>query len=212
MKQTKVYNLLVVDESGSMEVIKKQTINGCNETLQTIRSAQEKYPEQSHLVTLVFFNSEHKTTILDCAPISDAKMINASTYKPDCGTPLYDALGESLTRLRYKINQKEDHHVLITILTDGEENASKEFNHRMINKMIDELKQAGWTFTFIGANINVEQVAAQLSVNNYISFEQTDEGTQSMFLKENDARMSFFDKMSKGQSKEELSKNYFDEK
>lgn len=212
MKQTKVYNLLVVDESGSMEIIKKQTIGGFNETLQTIKSAQDKYPEQSHLVTLVFFNSSETRTILDCAPISQARSINASTYNPNNGTPLYDALGDALTRLRYKINQDEEHQVLVTILTDGEENSSIEFNHNMINKMITELKEAGWTFTFIGANIDVEKAAANISVSNYIAFEQTNEGTQAMFVKENNARMKYFDNMSKGMSKEELSKKYFDEK
>jgi uncharacterized protein YegL len=211
MKQTKVYNLLVVDESGSMDVIKQQTINGCNETLQTIKSAQEKYPEQSHLVTLVCFNSDNTKTVLDCQPISKAQMLTPLTYKPDCGTPLYDALGESLTRLRYKINQKEEHHVLVTILTDGEENSSKEFTHSMINKMIKELKKVGWTFTFIGANIDVQKAATQISVSNFISFEQTQEGTKDMFVREQNARMKYFDKMSKGESKEELSKNYFEE-
>lgn len=211
MKQTKVYNLLVVDESGSMGIIKQQTINGCNETLQTIKSAQEKYPEQSHLVTLVCFNSCNTKTVLDCEPISKAQLLTPLTYNPDCGTPLYDALGESLTRLRYKINQDEDHHVLVTILTDGEENSSTEFTNSMINKMIRELKKAGWTFTFIGANIDVEKAAAQISVNNFIQFEQSVEGTQVMFSREKNARMKYFDKMSKGESKEELSKNYFEE-
>jgi len=211
MKQTKVYNLLVVDESGSMEIIKQQTINGCNETLQTIQSAQEKYPEQNHLVTLVFFNSCETKTIVDCIPVSKTKPLNESNYNPNCNTPLFDALGESLTRLRYKINQEEEHHVLVTILTDGEENSSKEFNHRMINKMINELKKAGWTFTFIGANIDVEKVATQISVSNFISFEQTHEGTKAMFVREQSSRMNYFDKMSKGESKEKLSKDYFEE-
>jgi hypothetical protein len=149
--------------------------------------------------------------VLDCAPISQARLLNESTYNPNCSTPLYDALGESLTRLRYKINQEEDHHVLVTILTDGEENSSKEFTNSMINKMVKELKKAGWTFTFIGANIDVEKAAAQISVSNYIQFEQSIGGTQAMFVKEKNARMKYFDKMSKGESKEELSKNYFDE-
>ncbi len=212
MRQTKVYNLLVVDESGSMEIIKKQTISGFNETLQTIQSAQDKYREQSHLVTLVFFNSSDTRTILDCAPVGQAQLINSATYNPNNGTPLYDALGDALTRLRYKINEDEKHQVLVTILTDGEENTSKEFSHRMINKMITELKEAGWTFTFIGANIDVQKAAANISIGNYIAFEQTHEGTQAMFAKEKNARMKYFDNVSKGMSKEELSKKYFEEK
>lgn len=212
MKQTKVYNLLVVDESGSMSIIKQQTINGCNETLEVINAAQAKYPGQTHLVTLVTFNSEATKTVLDCVPAGMAAPLTTQTYNPNCGTPLYDALGESLTRLRYKINQNKEHHVLVTILTDGEENSSEEFSHKMINNMIRELKAMGWTFTFIGANIDVEKAAASISVNNYIAFEQTHHGTRAMFEKEKNARMNYMDKMSKGASKEELSGKYFEEK
>ncbi len=212
MKQTKIYNLLVVDESGSMGVIKQQTINGCNETLQVIAAAQAKYPEQSHRVTLVTFNTEGTRTITDCVPVDKAAQLTTKTFNPNYGTPLYDALGESLTRLRYKINQDEEHHVLVTILTDGEENASTEFSQKMINNMINELKILGWTFTFIGANIDVEKAASQISVSNYIAFEQTHEGTKSVFEKENNARMNFMDKLSKGASKEELANKYFEEK
>ena len=80
----------------------------------------------------------------------------------------------------------------------------------MINKMITELKNAGWTFTFIGANIDVEKVANQISVSNYMVFEQTNEGTNAMFARERNSRMKYFDKMAKGESKEELSKDYFE--
>ena len=137
--------------------------------------------------------------------------MNAKTYEPNNGTPLYDALGISLSKLRLQIDGKTDHQVLVTIITDGEENTSKEFTGQMIKRMIDELKVLGWVFTFIGANIDVEKVAAQISVNNYISFNQTNVGTQAMFAKESNARMKFFDKMSKGESKEKLAEKYFED-
>lgn len=212
MKKIKVYNLMVVDESGSMDIIRQQTINGFNETLQTILAAQANFPEQEHLVSLVCFNTNGTRTLHDCVKASKANMLSAATYKPDCGTPLYDALGESLTRLRYKINQQEEHQVLVTILTDGEENASKEFNHKMIRNMIDDLKKAGWTFTFIGANIDVEKTAMDLSVDNFLAFKQTDKDTQVMFAQESKARMNYMANLSSGYSKEELSKKYFEEK
>jgi len=211
MGKTTVYNLVVLDESGSMGCIKQQTINGFNETIQTIDTAQKKFPEQNHLVTLVNFNSENIRTILELAPIDLAAQLNANTYQPNNGTPLYDALGISLSKLRLQIDCKTEHQVLVTIITDGEENTSKEFTGQMIKKMIDELKSLGWVFTFIGANIDVEKVAAQISVNNYISFNQTNEGTQAMFARESNARMKFFDKISKGESKEKLADKYFEE-
>ena len=211
MEKTTVYNLVVLDESGSMGCIKQQTINGFNETIQTIATAQKKFPEQNHLVTLVNFNSDAIRTVLELAQINQAAPLNAKTYEPNNGTPLYDALGISLSKLRLQIDNKTDHQVLVTIITDGEENTSKEFTLQMIKRMIDELKAMGWVFTFIGANIDVAKVAAQISVNNYISFNQTNEGTQAMFVKESNARMKFFDKMSKGESKEKLADKYFEE-
>ena len=211
MKTTKIYNLIILDESGSMECIKTQTINGFNETIQTIKSAQIKFPEQHHLVTLVSFNSNDVKTILDLSPVSNAIQLSQKSYNPDCNTPLYDALGLSLSRLRHQIIKGDEHQVLVSIITDGYENASREFSGKMIKNLIDELKALGWVFTFIGANIDIEQVAAQISVNNYISFNQTAEGTKAMFAKESNARMNFFDKMSKGTSKQDLSDNYFEE-
>lgn len=210
METTKIYNLIVLDESGSMNCIKQQTINGFNETVQTIASAQKKFPEQIHLVSLVSFNSSEIKTVFDRVPVSQVNQLNDKTYSPDGNTPLFDALGLSLTRLRYQINTKENHQVLVSIITDGEENSSREFSGKMVKNLIDELKAMDWVFTFIGANIDVEQVASQISINNYISFNQSSAGTNAMYAREKNARMNMYDKMSKGVSKKDLLKNYFD--
>lgn len=211
METTKIYNLIVLDESGSMYGIKPQTINGFNETVQTIASAQKKFPEQNHLVTLVSFNSSEIKTVFDKVPVSQVQQLNDRTYSPDGNTPLYDALGLALTRLRYQINTRENHQVLVSIITDGEENSSREFTGRMVKNLIDELKAMDWVFTFIGANIDVEQAAAQISINNYISFNKSSAGTNAMFAREKNARMNMYDKMSKGVSKKDLQGNYFDD-
>lgn len=55
--KTKIFNLIILDESGSMESIKQQAITGVNETIQTIRNAQKQHEEQEHYVSLVSFNS-----------------------------------------------------------------------------------------------------------------------------------------------------------
>lgn len=211
MKTTKIYNLIILDESGSMNCIKTQTLNGFNETIQTIASAQRRFPEQNHLVTLVSFNSELIKTICELTPVVKLAQLTSKTYLPDAGTPLFDALGISLSKLRSQINKEEDHQVIVTVITDGAENASLEFSESMIKQMIDELKSMGWVFTFIGANIDVEKVATQISINNYINFNQNAQGTKAMFEKESSSRMNFFDKMSKGTSKKDLSDKYFDE-
>ena len=74
--EKKIYNLIILDESGSMQSIKPQAITGLNETLQTIKSAQEKFENQSHYVTLVSFNTNRVKTIYDCCPANQIQKLN----------------------------------------------------------------------------------------------------------------------------------------
>lgn len=194
MKTKRIYNLIILDESGSMECIKRQAINGFNETIQTICLAQKKHEEQEHFVSLVTFNSDSIRTVYNKMAASDVKPLDEKTFRPNCCTPLYDAMGISLSALKYSV--ESDDMVLVTIITDGEENSSAEFTGAMIKKLVEELKECGWVFTYIGTNQNVENVAATLSVTNVLSFDYSGKGTQLMFMKENEARSRFFDRVS----------------
>ena len=189
----RIFNLIIIDESGSMISIKKEAIDNVNETIQTIRSAQKKHEEQEHYISLVSFNNEVKT-IYDCLPISEIQEINEDTYLPNCYTALYDAIGSSVNSLRKKVSQEDK--VLITIITDGYENVSEEYNGIAIKSLIEELKSKGWVFAYIGANHDVEQVAATISISNTIKFEQTSLGTQNMTGRLNRCRNHLYDSMS----------------
>ena len=115
----KIYNLIILDASGSMSSIETQAINGFNETVQTIRAAQEKHPEQQHTVTLVVFNSAETKTVYDGVPVAEAKEMTAEDFHPDCCTPLFDAMGFSINTLRKKVETNDT--VLVTVITDGED-------------------------------------------------------------------------------------------
>ena len=93
VKTKRVHNLIIVDESGSMEVIRKQAFVGMNETLQTVRKMQEKFPEQEQFVTLLTFDSGHTTWHYDNLPATQTKDLDWKAYCPGGGTPLYDAIG-----------------------------------------------------------------------------------------------------------------------
>lgn len=205
----KIHNLIILDASGSMYSIKNQAVNGFNETVQTIRDAQNKHPEQEHSVTLVVFNSSATTTVYDGVPAAQAKDMAPDEYNPNCGTPLFDAMGFSINALRIKVQKGET--VLVTIITDGEENSSTEFNRNSIKALIDELKAEGWVFTYMGANQDVEKVAMSISISNHILWESTAEGTQSMFKREKKARTRFFDRLAMGESAENMQADYYDE-
>ncbi len=207
MKQ-RVFNLIILDESGSMCSIEKQAIDGVNETIQTIRSAQKKHEEQEHFVTFVSFNSDGIKTIYDKEEADKVKEITDKDYCPACCTPLYDAMGVSLTKLRKSVS--EDDVVLVTIITDGYENASHEYNGQFIKALVEALKAKGWIFTYIGANQDVEKVAATISITNTLSFSADAKGTKAMFAKESCSRNRFFDRLHFGM-KGKLSENYFDD-
>lgn len=205
----KIHNLIILDASGSMSSIETQAINGFNETVQTIRAAQEKHLEQQHTVTLVVFNSAETKTVYDGVPASEVKEMTSKDYQPDCCTPLFDAMGFSINAFRKKIEKGDT--VLVTVITDGEENSSREYNHNSIKALVDELKAAGWIFTYMGANQDVEKVAMSISIENHIAWENTCEGTRVMFAREKKARTRLFDRLASGADVADCARGYFDE-
>ena len=207
--KTRIFNLIIIDESGSMQSIKKQAIDSVNETIQTIRSAQTKYEDQEHYVSLITFNDDVKT-VYDCVPVSEVKELTSENYHPDCCTALYDAMGLSVNALRKKVAEIDK--VLVTVVTDGYENASKEYSGKAIKALVDELKANGWVFAYIGANQDVEAVAASISITNTLNFEATCAGTTVMSKKLRSSRSHWFDKIARGlSSPDEDNCNFFEE-
>ncbi len=204
----RIHNLIILDESGSMYSIYSAALSGVNETLQTIRQAQKDHANQSHFVTLVSFSSSRYNEIYHDTPADKAADINERQYQPGGCTPLFDAMGRALTELRTKVADGDV--VLVTVVTDGEENSSTEYDGRAIKALIEELKKRDWVFTYIGANQNVEAVAASMSIDNHLSFNATDEEIREMWQKESTARKRFFDRAATSEPMATLSKNYFD--
>ena len=195
MKQ-RIYNLIVLDASGSMYSIRQEAIAGVVETVQTIRSAQDRNPEQEQLLSLIVFNGSSIATVYDRMPITRVPDLNERDYQPTDSTPLYDAMGNSITHLRRYI--EEDSNVLVTVITDGYENSSREWNHQQINQLVEELKKKNWLFTYIGANQDALAVAKGMGIDHSMNFCSDREGTKEMFKKEKLSRKAFYDKLSSG--------------
>jgi hypothetical protein len=198
----KVYNLIILDESGSMQSIKKSIINGFNEVVQTIKAVALQYTEQEHTITLMSFNQLRLNTILENMPITQLNEIDEKTYLPNSNTPLFDAIGHGINNLS-RIIEKENpqaYNVLVTILTDGEENASKEYNGKTIKSLIEERESKNWTFTYIGANHDVEGVASSLSIRNIMRFEANEADIQRTFLDDRNSRINYSEKIRKGEN------------
>ncbi|MBR4388184.1 MAG: VWA domain-containing protein [Prevotella sp.] len=187
----RVFNLIIVDESGSMSVIRKQAFSGMNETLSTVRSMQEKYPDTEQHVTLVTFDSGHMKWHYDDALARNTHDLNWKAYNPCAATPLYDAIGKTVSKLNAQVGQGDN--VLVTIITDGMENCSREWTLKMVKNLIDKLKEQKWTFTLIGTdNLDVEGMAHSMSIGDHMCFAQDVEGTKAMFSRELKARKRFY--------------------
>jgi len=206
-----IYNIIILDKSGSMEEIKQEAINGYNETLQSIISAQTKHAEQRHFVTLVTFDSDSTDTVYDRVEAAKAEKLTTKTYQPGTMTPLYDAMGVTLTKFRNSLDASVESRILVTIITDGQENASKEFSGKQIHKIVTDLKAEGWVFTYIGANQNVEEVAKTIAITNILNFESSKSGTTQMFKKQMKSRARWFDKVAENLSIQKLQEDFFEE-
>lgn len=185
--KTRIYNVIILDKSGSMSSIAKQAVDGVNETLGGIRSSQLKDPTQDNYVTLVAFCGCELRTIYDNTPIAEVRDITPNDYRPCCMTPLYDAVGTTITRLHPIVTDNKGA-AAVTIITDGYENASREYSGKAIKDLIERYKNEGWMFAYIGADHDVEAVAAQMSIDNTLVFDKTEAGTREMFSRQQRSR------------------------
>lgn len=194
--KTQVYNLVILDKSGSMMSIRRQAVDGYNETLGTIRAAQAKHQDtQEHFVSLAVFCGCGIEMIYDRTPISEVERLTPERYEPCCSTPLFDAIGSTVQKLKASVREVADAAVVVTVITDGYENASQEWKAPAVKALVEECKKEGWAFSFIGASEDILRVATTISITNTLLWEKSEEGTEEMFSVTGEASSRFFDRM-----------------
>lgn len=197
-KETRIYNLIILDESGSMDNIRTQALTGVNETIQTIRQAQKENPDDHQMLCFVTFDQGPRKRpdvrlIIDNEKIENVEDIKPEQYNPEGMTPLYDAMGKSITSLQKIV--KDGDHVLVTVVTDGYENASRWYSAEQIKELVDGLTAQGWVFTYIGANQNSAQTAHGLGIKSAMDFEATKEGSEMMWRKMRSSNREYYKKV-----------------
>ena len=213
---TKIYNLVILDRSGSMTPLREVAVQGYNETLDVIRAAQQQYNlEQQNLVTLTLFN-HLVTDVYDCDTVQNIPNLLLQDYRPDGMTAMLDAIGISLTKLRNKLDSLQNATAVVTIISDGEENYSSIYKYKDIAAMVDTLKNQGVMFVFMGTNQNVQQTAEALHIDDYKIFEYSTEGMKRAWKSGIKASADYYDRMSqynkdtRNMSKEERNRYYRD--
>lgn len=139
------------------------------------------------------FNSAKIRTVFDRQAVRSDKEIKWTDYMPNSCTPLYDAMGESLNKLKKHVG--DDDVVLVTIITDGYENASREYRGHGIKRLVAELKEKGWVFAYIGTNQDVDAVADDMGIGSRMRYQYSPEGAARMFAQERVSRRRFFDRL-----------------
>ena len=199
----KFYNLILLDESGSMDSIRTSALSAMNETVQTIKKVQKEKSEYEHSISFVTFNGsgvEGIKFVRFNVPAQAMDELTTNDYNPDECTPLYDAIGTSVEALQ-KLTKNDDV-VLVTIITDGMENSSCNFTGEQIRALIDKQKEKGWTFTYMGANQDSKAVGGSIGIKNTMDFDASKKGIRKMCSFYRDSYMIFADKDEKYNSED----------
>jgi len=175
MKNKKTIYHFVVDQSGSMSGSEGPTIEGFNSQLKTLQELKKESPDNEYIVSVTYFEDE-VMDIVKFAAIEEIQLLSRENYRPGGMTALLDGIGKSIEAIRRKYDQeiREDlASVVIVILTDGGENASKFYTQNLIAETIKELDATGkWTFSFLGADLDAVSASDNLNIRkeNIISF------------------------------------------
>ena len=198
--QQKMELVFILDKSGSMSGLESDTIGGFNSMLEK----QKKEKNRNTYVTTVLFDNEYKL-LYSHTSISEVKPLTEKEYSPGGTTALLDAIGRTISQVKSeqaRLSSKDKaKKVLFVIITDGMENASKEYNLTTVRRLIEaQNKNEKWEFIFLGANIDAIGTAENLGIkksravqyksdsigtqNNYKAVEKAIDGVRAGYLDE----------------------------
>jgi hypothetical protein len=181
--------------------LEKVTIGGINETIATIKKAQEDFADtQQHYLTLLTFDTGGPTVPpirLHMAAMPIAQVTDFNNYHPRGGTPLFDAMGESLTRLHDLIKDDENATAVVTVITDGMENASRKWTGEALRRLIEQLKEEGWTFSYMGSCHDVLEVTMKLSIDHVMEFDHDVVGASNTWHRDSSSKRAYYERMNR---------------
>jgi uncharacterized protein YegL len=154
----------ILDRSSSMESIRDAAIAGFNDFLRD----QQAAPGTTRL-SLVFFDTVVETRY-DAMPVSEILPLDHETYVPNGCTALLDAIGATIDSFARRFDaapaDQKPGHVAIAILTDGEENSSRQFSwHQIADRIAHQTNQNGWDFLFLGASADSIATASKMNIS-----------------------------------------------
>lgn len=179
MKKGLTELIFILDRSGSMYGLEKDTIGGYNSMLEKQKNIQGECK-----ITTVLFN--HKTEVIhNRVDMNEVRKLTEKDYEVYGNTALLDAVGESIQNMisveRHTKEEYQAEKILFVIITDGMENSSREYSLSQIKSMIEnQRKNYNWEFIFLGANIDSIETARNLGIDedNAVNYHADKKGTE----------------------------------
>lgn len=172
---------IILDKSGSMEGIKVPTLTGVNEQIQTLRKTAD---EVDTYVTLVLFDDAVYVEYF-AKPLVDVAELTTEDYVPGGMTAMLDGVGLAVNRLKNDVDEGDDDvSYLLVIVSDGMENASREYTWDGIADLVKQCKEDNkWTVTYMGANQDLSEVQTRMNLDagNVMAYAATAKGTRSAY-------------------------------
>ena len=173
---------VLIDKSGSMHGLASDTIGNFNKFL-----ADQKLLPGEAIFTLTTFNGQ-TNIVHNFISLGSVPELNDTTYSPNGGTALLDALGETINSVGAKLaampEEDRPSKVIFLIITDGQENASTDFTRSQVKSMVEHQTQVySWEFSFYGSSIDQIQSANSLGISSINSNQYTysSQGMQDLY-------------------------------
>ena len=203
----KTHIICILDSSGSMANIMADSIGGFN----TFLREQKALPDEATITVALFDDPNHYNLLYDNIDIKKAEELSNKVWYPRGMTALYDAIGKTINTDKAKLarlGKEAPSKVLVCVVTDGEENSSREYTLDGVKRLIKECEKEDWNFLYLAANQDAFKVGGGfgISVGNTYNYVASSAGVAGMSMTLNNASVSYrsmsssdgnFQKMSK---------------
>ena len=208
MKKNLTEVVCILDKSGSMSGLERDTIGGYNSMIEK----QKKEDGEAYISTVLF--SDYSKVIHDRVSVDKIEPMTEKEYYVDGCTALLDAVGDAIHHIKtvHKYVREEDRpeKTLFIITTDGQENSSKRYSYDKVKKMVEHQKEKyGWEFIFLGANIDAIAEAGRFGINQEmaVNYNCDEVGISTSYMAPSEA-VSCVRKVKRGRLNEALGKNW----
>lgn len=184
MKKNYTHIAVILDRSGSMESIRSDVIGGFNAFLE-----EQKKEKGSATLTLVQFDGQEPNHVVhEFANLAKIPGLTQETFVPRGSTPLLDAVGQTLAQTQATLfgmlEKDRPERVVVVVITDGMENASREYTAVQVRQMVKKKSDAGWQFVYLSSDLTAVEDAAAYGFGgaSTMAFDQDSEGTRNMMM------------------------------